>query len=199
MNILIRYSKVNYSDNLYMDYYKSGIGEDTLKLSEDGKEDIKHFSPDINIKRIFYSPSSSCKETALEFQKKFGKVEIVELQELSNVKHDFSKLTDKNLWANGTPDNKEMQKLRTKFIESFLEDKLLERRNEIEKWLLKLREILDSEKDGLFITHGIVLKLFELLFKNTIQNKENLIANAELEKPFYGALKGYFYPGFQKI
>jgi broad specificity phosphatase PhoE len=182
-----------------MDYYNSGIGKDTLKLSEEGREDIKYFLPEINIKKIFHSPNFGCKETALEFQKRLGKVEIVKLQELSNVKHDFSELTNKQLWKNGTPDDKEMEKLRTRFIESFLEDTLLERRNEIEKRLLELKEILDSEKDGLFITHGIVLKLFELLFKNNISDNEKLISNAELDKPFYGALKGYFYPGFKQI
>lgn len=193
----MRYASPQYSSNLYKDYCQSGLLIDTVNLSSKGKEEINHATFK-NIEKIYCSNSKIAIETAETIQKKIqlDKVEVLPI--LKNIKHDFSKYIKET----ELQDSEKMLNVRKQFFIDLIEDNLLEQKSAIINRCEQIHELLESEQNALFITHGLMLVTLKIFLNNKLEmSVEELrkLTIIDFSKPFYGSLKGFYYPNLQDI
>jgi broad specificity phosphatase PhoE len=202
-NLLIRHVSPKYSGNLYEDYLLGGLMQRDFSLSDSGKEIVLtslNKLRDTGCQKIFYSPATICKEMAQMISNGL-KIEMFELSDLKMVKHDFSQFTNPALWVNGkSPDDSEMKWLRQNSIIHFLQDRLLESKQDIIDRFNSLKNKLDVEKAGLFISHGYTIKLFSLYLRTEFSvSQQEILELAETEKSFGESLQGFEYPSLSLV
>lgn len=197
-SIIIRYCSPKYSNNLYNDYVESGLGLNKLQLDESkSKNEIRTLLSNLNsismnsINDIYFAKSKVSRETALLIAQELNIKKVSVSSTLNNVLHDFTRLTSEKYWKNGrNPSKEQFFKLRKKFLEDFLDDKLLEPKSKTLNRIEKLVELIKT-KNVIMITHGIMIKLIEIrLGIGFDQSKKEIINFANIQEPFFGALKG---------
>jgi len=199
-NLIIRYAEVEHSPNLYQDYVQSGLLQDSSVLTKKGLEQTKNAVFKLKkIGKIYYSPKPAAKQTA-ELLSEILRVPSEELALLENIKHDFSKLTNFELWKENNPGDEEMYNLRKNFILQFMNDELLESKQAATRRIITLMDIMTKEKNSLFISHGIFIKMFYLYCRTHFEGELAEILNkADLDKTFYGSLSGIEYQSLKEI
>jgi len=136
-------------------------------------------------KKIYCSQSKQSIQTANLL---WNNVNI--LPELKNIKHDLSKFTDK--WLRSNLNENVLYDLRKNFIQEFVNDNLIEKKKNIYLRFQSL-DILTMQEEAIFITHGIVLILFEVYKKWLFEASfDEVIKHIDISKPFYWALKWYY-------
>jgi broad specificity phosphatase PhoE len=199
----IRYADLVHTNNLYEDYYQSGLLKGNPDLSENGKLKTAKYAREVvkkNIVNIFFSPSAACRQTALLINDTLN-CNMVELPLLQNLKHDFSLLTKKELWIDSCPTQKTLIDLRMEFFRQFQNNLLLENTTDCIKRIELIYNFSIKNENSLYITHGIILKLLELHIRSNCQSfqLESTLSYTDFEKPFFSSLKGFEINGLQDI
>lgn len=140
---------------------------------------------------IFASSLKRGVETANLLAKKYGIKKVLLLDDLKEVIFDLQDfLSEKEFEKEGS------NLVRKKFIESFIKDKLVEKRSRIEARIQKIFDDLNKYPNGnyLLISHSFFMKILQIYLKN-----KDLFKNPEiLRKEFNYRLKTFeFGEGFE--
>ena len=125
--------------------------------------------------RTFCSSLTRGQQTA----ERISTVQIVKLDQLREIEFSLHNLVSKEEFeSNGS------SLVRERFIKSFVDDTLLEKRAEIKKRIDEVIEILLKDKnDKLVISHSFTMKMFEAYFKRALDIFENPILISEVIFP----------------
>lgn len=195
-NFLIRHGSPIYGDNLYEDYLYGGLGQREFDLSESARQAVLESNNKHTYTKIYHSPANICVQTAEILSQKLN-IEMLAMQDLYHVKHDFSKFMDASAWLDGKApkDYTEMYKLRKNSITHFLEDKLLDPKQLTLERFSRLEKLLRECENVLFISHGYTLKLFYLYLKTGFKvDEQELLSIAQVDQSFGESLQGFAYP-----
>ena len=192
MNLLLRYAQISHSGNIYRDYYQSGLGLAYRPLSDKGIKHAKQYRLPFKPVRIVTADTNACTETGEIFAGKFG-VGAETDSSLLNIRHDLSKLITPREFAA----NSGLEQLRRNFIRDLYADELSESKAVILSRMSALQSLLASGDKLLGITHGLTLVVFKLYLQEGIKQLPgiNSCRLIDYNKPFYGPLLGYSYPG----
>lgn len=201
-NYLIVHAEREYSKNKFEDYCLTGLRAKDMYLSQKGLDDIENSVPsfkDLKLNKVLHNPNSSSEQTAIEFSKKL-QIPSFPDNSLTSIKYDFSQFTNYKLWKNGLPNNQEMSSLREKALIFFLEDKLLESKEDIVGRFKKLEKILQENSDLLIISQAFYLKMFYLFLETRLEATAlDLIKLMETDDYLYKPLSGFDYPNLTKF
>lgn len=201
-NYLIVHAQRKHSKNKFEDYCLTGLRAKDMYLSKDGKVKTLELSDDLkthNLQEIICNPNTASVQTAKILSNNL-KIPSSNKNYLLSVKYDFSQFTNYKLWEKLSPNKEEMVSLRSKSLEFFLEDKLLEPKSEIIQRFKKLEEKLQNSDNLLVISQAYYLKLFYLYlntrFEASFENMKNLM---NVDDYLYQPLGGYLYPNLTKF
>jgi phosphohistidine phosphatase SixA len=132
---------------------------------------------------IYHSPLKRALQTAMKINKSLG-LDLEELAELSEIKFNLKQLlTEEQFNYYGS------NLVRKRFIEAFINDKLVEKRKEIKERINKLLKKLNNLPDGnyLLISHSFFMKLLQFYLKD-----KTLFENSIILKKYFNLRKKTF-------
>jgi broad specificity phosphatase PhoE len=194
MNLVLRYAQVKHSQNIYRDYYRSGLRVGYRPLAEEGITESKIYKLPFRPRRILSAGSRACLQTATIFGERY-KLEPQTHPSLLNIKHDLTKLVTESDFQL----KEGVEKLRRNFIRDLYNDNLAEKKTTILWRMAALKQILDCEADTLVITHGLVLIVFRLYLLEGIKILAKSGKLVNYSNPFFGPLLGYAYPEMEEF
>lgn len=195
---IIRYASVQYTDNKLQDYYLSGMNKKEFELSKEGGDECRSFvkmSKNFELNRVISSPMKQCIQSGNEVLRNSGLSKDLALtfEPLKNIEHNIEKLLGRKIEGIDQIEPEMLILMRTNVIKQFLEDELIESKESILKRMnLTIQNMQKNHKGSLYISHGLFMKILQLFVLTKLEGTtSDLIAVAEVEKPFFGPLEGF--------